>query len=46
MVNGFMVYFLVHMSLCSPLPPVQSLWNKFFQDKELRGMIKQDVMRT
>ncbi|XP_078146242.1 TBC1 domain family member 5 isoform X2 [Centroberyx gerrardi] len=23
-----------------------SLWNKFFQDKELRGMIKQDVMRT
>uniref|UniRef100_A0A4W5M3D0 TBC1 domain family member 5 n=1 Tax=Hucho hucho TaxID=62062 RepID=A0A4W5M3D0_9TELE len=25
---------------------VGSLWNKFFQDKELRGMIKQDVMRT
>ncbi|CAB1320574.1 unnamed protein product [Coregonus sp. 'balchen'] len=24
----------------------KSLWNKFFQDKELRGMIKQDVMRT
>ncbi|XP_066530614.1 TBC1 domain family member 5 isoform X2 [Hoplias malabaricus] len=23
-----------------------SLWNKFFQDKELRGMIKQDVLRT
>uniref|UniRef100_A0A668A7Q3 TBC1 domain family member 5 n=1 Tax=Myripristis murdjan TaxID=586833 RepID=A0A668A7Q3_9TELE len=23
-----------------------SLWNKFFQDKELRGMIRQDVMRT
>ncbi|XP_062385113.1 TBC1 domain family member 5 isoform X2 [Sardina pilchardus] len=23
-----------------------SLWNKFFQDKELRGMIKQDVTRT
>uniref|UniRef100_A0A8C7D0R2 TBC1 domain family, member 5 n=1 Tax=Oncorhynchus kisutch TaxID=8019 RepID=A0A8C7D0R2_ONCKI len=23
-----------------------SLWNKFFQDNELRGMIKQDVMRT
>ncbi|XP_076611411.1 TBC1 domain family member 5 isoform X1 [Chaetodon auriga] len=23
-----------------------SLWNKFFQDKELKGMIKQDVMRT
>ncbi|XP_046875857.1 TBC1 domain family member 5 isoform X1 [Hypomesus transpacificus] len=23
-----------------------SLWNKFFQDKELRGMITQDVMRT
>ncbi|KAL0961840.1 hypothetical protein UPYG_G00332360 [Umbra pygmaea] len=23
-----------------------SLWNKFFQDKDLRGMIKQDVMRT
>ncbi|MBN3314353.1 TBCD5 protein, partial [Atractosteus spatula] len=23
-----------------------SLWNKFFQDKELRGMIQQDVMRT
>uniref|UniRef100_A0A4W4DQL7 TBC1 domain family member 5 n=1 Tax=Electrophorus electricus TaxID=8005 RepID=A0A4W4DQL7_ELEEL len=23
-----------------------SLWNKFFQDKELRGMIKQDVWRT
>ncbi|XP_041931630.1 TBC1 domain family member 5 isoform X3 [Alosa sapidissima] len=23
-----------------------SLWNKFFQDKELRSMIKQDVMRT
>lgn len=24
----------------------QSLWNKFFQDKELKGMIKQDVLRT
>nr|XP_020662929.1 TBC1 domain family member 5 isoform X1 [Pogona vitticeps]XP_020662939.1 TBC1 domain family member 5 isoform X1 [Pogona vitticeps] len=23
-----------------------SLWNKFFQDKELRGMIEQDVTRT
>ncbi|XP_053190897.1 TBC1 domain family member 5 isoform X2 [Scomber japonicus] len=23
-----------------------SLWNKFFQDKELKGMIKQDVLRT
>ncbi|XP_008419896.1 TBC1 domain family member 5 isoform X2 [Poecilia reticulata] len=23
-----------------------SLWNKFFQDKELKGMIKQDVFRT
>uniref|UniRef100_A0A8C2K1C1 TBC1 domain family member 5 n=1 Tax=Cyprinus carpio TaxID=7962 RepID=A0A8C2K1C1_CYPCA len=23
-----------------------SLWNKFFQDKELRAMIKQDVLRT
>ncbi|XP_042609967.1 TBC1 domain family member 5-like, partial [Cyprinus carpio] len=23
-----------------------SLWNKFFQDKELRSMIKQDVLRT
>ncbi|XP_063159929.1 TBC1 domain family member 5 isoform X2 [Candoia aspera] len=23
-----------------------SLWNKFFQDKELRGMIEQDVKRT
>ncbi|NXY28880.1 TBCD5 protein, partial [Pomatorhinus ruficollis] len=23
-----------------------SLWNKFFQDKELRAMIEQDVMRT
>ncbi|KAJ8273875.1 hypothetical protein GJAV_G00106480 [Gymnothorax javanicus] len=23
-----------------------SLWNKFFQDKELRGMIRQDVLRT
>ncbi|XP_059900224.1 TBC1 domain family member 5 isoform X2 [Gadus macrocephalus] len=23
-----------------------SLWNKFFQDKELRSMIRQDVMRT
>ncbi|CAG11096.1 unnamed protein product [Tetraodon nigroviridis] len=23
-----------------------SLWNKFFQDKELKGMIKQDVWRT
>ncbi|TSO05454.1 TBC1 domain family member 5 [Bagarius yarrelli] len=23
-----------------------SLWNKFFQDKELRGMITQDVLRT
>ncbi|KAK1172990.1 TBC1 domain family member 5-like isoform X1 [Acipenser oxyrinchus oxyrinchus] len=23
-----------------------SLWNKFFQDKELRGMVHQDVMRT
>lgn len=22
------------------------MWNKFFQDKELKGMIKQDVMRT
>lgn len=25
---------------------LQSLWNKFFQDKELKGMIKQDVLRT
>uniref|UniRef100_A0A8C0A365 TBC1 domain family member 5 n=1 Tax=Bos mutus grunniens TaxID=30521 RepID=A0A8C0A365_BOSMU len=24
----------------------QSLWNKFFQDKELRSMIEQDVKRT
>lgn len=24
----------------------QSLWNKFFQDKELRLMIEQDVTRT
>lgn len=24
----------------------QSLWNKFFQDKELRAMIEQDVTRT
>uniref|UniRef100_A0A665WEE2 Rab-GAP TBC domain-containing protein n=1 Tax=Echeneis naucrates TaxID=173247 RepID=A0A665WEE2_ECHNA len=23
-----------------------SLWNKFFQDKELKGMVKQDVLRT
>uniref|UniRef100_A0A8C5E093 TBC1 domain family member 5 n=1 Tax=Gouania willdenowi TaxID=441366 RepID=A0A8C5E093_GOUWI len=23
-----------------------SLWNKFFQDKELKGLIKQDVLRT
>uniref|UniRef100_A0A8D3E741 TBC1 domain family, member 5 n=1 Tax=Scophthalmus maximus TaxID=52904 RepID=A0A8D3E741_SCOMX len=23
-----------------------SLWNKFFQDKELKGMVKQDVFRT
>ncbi|XP_062414572.1 TBC1 domain family member 5 isoform X2 [Pungitius pungitius] len=23
-----------------------SLWNRFFQDKELKGMIKQDVLRT
>ncbi|XP_075900007.1 TBC1 domain family member 5 [Nelusetta ayraudi] len=23
-----------------------SLWNKFFQDKELKGMIQQDVLRT
>uniref|UniRef100_A0ACB8FUZ2 TBC1 domain, member 5 n=1 Tax=Sphaerodactylus townsendi TaxID=933632 RepID=A0ACB8FUZ2_9SAUR len=23
-----------------------SLWNRFFQDKELRGMIEQDVTRT
>ncbi|KAJ8345681.1 hypothetical protein SKAU_G00298740 [Synaphobranchus kaupii] len=23
-----------------------SLWNRFFQDKELRGMIRQDVLRT
>lgn len=23
-----------------------SLWNKFFQDKELRSMVKQDVLRT
>uniref|UniRef100_A0A3Q2VV03 TBC1 domain family, member 5 n=1 Tax=Haplochromis burtoni TaxID=8153 RepID=A0A3Q2VV03_HAPBU len=22
------------------------LWNKFFQDKELKGMVKQDVLRT
>lgn len=25
---------------------IQSLWNKFFQDKELKGMVKQDVLRT
>ncbi|XP_037120524.1 TBC1 domain family member 5 isoform X2 [Syngnathus acus] len=24
----------------------ESPWNKFFQDKELKGMIKQDVLRT
>ncbi|KAF0024694.1 hypothetical protein F2P81_023496 [Scophthalmus maximus] len=28
------------------LPVEQSLWNKFFQDKELKGMVKQDVFRT
>lgn len=38
---------IIFLCLCCNFSSlVQSLWNKFFQDKELKGMIKQDVLRT
>lgn len=45
--DGSVHYGLININFfCLCVFLFQSLWNKFFQDKELRGMIKQDVLRT